>query len=61
MRMEIRYKMILAFLLVVAVVVFVPYVFDLLGVNEGAWKEFGAACHRRGSEPRQFLCGQYDP
>jgi len=44
MRMEIRYKMILAFLLVVAVVVFVPYVFDVLGVSEGAWKEFGAVC-----------------
>lgn len=42
MRMEISYKMILAFLLVVAVVVFVPYVFDVLGVKEGAWKEFGA-------------------
>ena len=33
MRMEIRYKLILAFLLVVAVVVFVPYVFDLLGAE----------------------------
>ncbi|MDF1535407.1 MAG: methyl-accepting chemotaxis protein [bacterium] len=43
MRMEMRYKLILAFLVVVAVVVFVPYLFDLFGVNEGAWKEFGAA------------------
>ncbi|UCF88365.1 MAG: methyl-accepting chemotaxis protein [bacterium] len=42
MRMEIRYKMILAFLCVVAVVVFVPYFFDLVGVEEGAWKEMGA-------------------
>ncbi len=42
MRMEMRYKMILSFLVVVAVVVFVPYVFDLLGVREGAWKEMGA-------------------
>ncbi|UCG38446.1 MAG: methyl-accepting chemotaxis protein, partial [bacterium] len=42
MRMEIKYKMILAFLVVVAVVVFVPYVFDLIGVSEGAWKELGA-------------------
>ena len=42
MRMEIRYKMILAFLFVVAVVVFVPYVFDLVGVSEGAYKEMGS-------------------
>ena len=42
MRMEIRYKLILAFLFVVAIVIFVPYVFDLLGVREGAWKEMGA-------------------
>ncbi len=42
MRMEIRYKLILAFLFVVAIVIFVPYVFDLLGVKEGAWKEMGA-------------------
>jgi len=41
--MEIRYKLILAFLFVVAVVVFVPYGFDLLGIKEGAYKEFGAA------------------
>ena len=41
MRMEMRYKLILSFLVVVAVVVFVPYVFDLLGV-EGGWSEFGA-------------------
>ncbi|MBN2719646.1 MAG: methyl-accepting chemotaxis protein [Proteobacteria bacterium] len=42
MRVEIRYKLILAFLLVVAVVVFVPYIFDLIGIEEGGWKDFGA-------------------
>lgn len=42
MRMEIRYKLILAFLFVVAVVIFVPYFFDLVGVEEGAWKDLGA-------------------
>ncbi len=41
MRMEIRFKLILSFLVVVAVVVFVPYIFDMIGV-EGAWGEFGA-------------------
>jgi len=41
MRMEIRYKMILAFLLVVAVVVFVPYVFDMLGA-EGVYNHLGS-------------------
>jgi methyl-accepting chemotaxis protein len=42
MRMEIRYKMILAFLGVVFLVIIVPYVFDLIGVKEGAYKEMGA-------------------
>ncbi len=41
MRMEMRYKLILAFLIVVAVVVFVPYFFDLFGVK-GGWSEFGS-------------------
>lgn len=42
MRMEMRYKLILAFLVVVAVVVFVPYLFNLFGVHEGFWREIGA-------------------
>ena len=36
MRMEMRYKLILSFLVVIAVVVFVPYFFDLFGI-EGEW------------------------
>ena len=44
MRIEIRYKMIVAFLIVVVVAIFVPYVFDMVGAGDGAWSEFGAAC-----------------
>ncbi|UCF30208.1 MAG: methyl-accepting chemotaxis protein [bacterium] len=36
-----RYKLILSFLIVIAVVVFVPYIFDLFGVR-GGWSEFGS-------------------
>ena len=42
MRMEMKYKLILAFLVVVAVVVFVPYIFSLFGVQEGFWREIGS-------------------
>lgn len=41
MRMEMRYKLILSFLVIISVVVFVPFVFDLLGVK-GGWSEFGS-------------------
>lgn len=41
MRMEMKYKLILSFLMVIAVVVFVPFLFDLLNIK-GGWSQFGS-------------------
>ena len=41
MRMEMKYKLILSFLMVIAVVVFVPFLFDLLNVK-GGWSQLGS-------------------
>jgi methyl-accepting chemotaxis protein len=41
MRIEVRYKMILAFLAVIAVVVFIPFIFNWIGADE-AWSKLGS-------------------